>query len=337
LDGNSRESCYSAVPYALKAADAETLGGKPASAFLLAPSQAETKVSNQASSTQTGNSAPNSRVPSAAQVSGGGTTNFVPLWKTSKSLGNSGLFQTTRESIGLGTTSPGAKFDVLTSVFPIALRSTDLVPGGVALYGLSKATSGNGAGLVAATDSSQGIAGVFNNNAGGQILSLRNQGVEVFSLAGAGQNFGALANLNGSMFVNTATGFIGIGNPSSCSCGLEVNVGPSDGIRATAEGVGITAGSETAGVVAFAASTFAADAIDAQGSPLGGFAGNFNGNVNINGQLTKSSGSFKIDHPLDPANKYLYHSFVESADMMNIYNGNVILDGKGEAQVELPN
>jgi len=66
------------------------------------------------------------------------------------------------------------------------------------------------------------------------------------------------------------------------------------------------------------------------------FAGTFIGDVNIFGRLFKSAGSFKIDHPLDPANKYLYHSFVESPDMMNIYNGNVILDANGEAWVELP-
>ncbi len=47
------------------------------------------------------------------------------------------------------------------------------------------------------------------------------------------------------------------------------------------------------------------------------------GDVNVTGNLSKGGGSFKIDHPLDPANKYLYHSFVESPDMMNIYNGNV--------------
>ena len=47
-------------------------------------------------------------------------------------------------------------------------------------------------------------------------------------------------------------------------------------------------------------------------------------------------GSFKIDHPLDPENKYLSHSFVESSDMMNVYNGNVVLDGRGEAVVVLP-
>ncbi len=66
------------------------------------------------------------------------------------------------------------------------------------------------------------------------------------------------------------------------------------------------------------------------------YAGYFSGPVEITGPLTKPSGSFKIDHPLDPANKYLYHSFVESPDMMNIYNGNVVTDGLGYATVTLP-
>ncbi len=56
----------------------------------------------------------------------------------------------------------------------------------------------------------------------------------------------------------------------------------------------------------------------------------------IIGGLSKSAGSFKIDHPLDPANKYLYHSFVESPDMMNIYNGNVTTDANGYAAITLP-
>ncbi|MCD4819636.1 MAG: hypothetical protein K8S23_13185 [Candidatus Cloacimonetes bacterium] len=67
-----------------------------------------------------------------------------------------------------------------------------------------------------------------------------------------------------------------------------------------------------------------------------GRAGYFNGDVHVNGNLSKSSGTFLIDHPYDPANKYLAHSLVESPDMMNVYNGNIILDNKGEAIVELP-
>jgi hypothetical protein len=61
-----------------------------------------------------------------------------------------------------------------------------------------------------------------------------------------------------------------------------------------------------------------------------------NGNAYFAGNVSKGGGSFMIDHPLDPANKLLYHSFVESPDMMNIYNGNVELDAAGSAWVDLP-
>ena len=66
------------------------------------------------------------------------------------------------------------------------------------------------------------------------------------------------------------------------------------------------------------------------------WAGYFSGNVNVVGTLSKGGGSFKIDHPLDPTNKNLYHSFVESPDMMNIYNGNVVTDASGYATVTMP-
>ncbi len=68
----------------------------------------------------------------------------------------------------------------------------------------------------------------------------------------------------------------------------------------------------------------------------GGFAGNFTGDVNVSHQIFASVKDFKIDHPLDPANKYLLHSSVESSEMMNIYTGNVVLDGSGQATIELP-
>lgn len=68
----------------------------------------------------------------------------------------------------------------------------------------------------------------------------------------------------------------------------------------------------------------------------GGAAALFGGNVSVSGTLTKTAGSFRIDHPLDPEHKYLSHSFVESPDMMNVYNGNAVLDAHGRATVELP-
>lgn len=60
------------------------------------------------------------------------------------------------------------------------------------------------------------------------------------------------------------------------------------------------------------------------------------GGLSVSGTLSKGGGSFKIDHPTDPVNKYLYHSFVESPDMMNVYNGNVVTDERGYATVALP-
>ncbi len=60
------------------------------------------------------------------------------------------------------------------------------------------------------------------------------------------------------------------------------------------------------------------------------------GTLTVNYNLTKPAGSFKIDHPLDPADKYLSHSFVESPDMKNIYDGVAMLDSNGEVVVELP-
>jgi hypothetical protein len=72
------------------------------------------------------------------------------------------------------------------------------------------------------------------------------------------------------------------------------------------------------------------------GNATNGLAGKFHGDVEITGNLSKGSGSFKIDHPLDPEYKYLSHSFVESPDMMNIYNGTVTTDAHGNAVVELP-
>ena len=67
-----------------------------------------------------------------------------------------------------------------------------------------------------------------------------------------------------------------------------------------------------------------------------GYAGFFNGNVQVKGILNKSGGGFKIDRPGDERNRYLCHSFVESPDMKNVYDGIARLDEDGSAWIELP-
>ena len=71
-------------------------------------------------------------------------------------------------------------------------------------------------------------------------------------------------------------------------------------------------------------------------SSTSGYAGYFSGRARVTGTLSKGGGSFQIDHPLDPSNKYLSHSFVESPDMKNVYDGVVTLNANGESRIELP-
>ena len=78
--------------------------------------------------------------------------------------------------------------------------------------------------------------------------------------------------------------------------------------------------------------------IGVYGSASGGitnWAGYFSGNIYAT-NVTKSKDEVKIDHPLDPENKYLVHSGVSSNEMKNIYDGVVELDTNGKATVQLP-
>jgi hypothetical protein len=153
-------------------------------------------------------------------------------------------------------------------------------------------------------------------------ISSTNQGVGVYGLTQGTAGSGVLGQ-------STAGGIAVLGQ-SVGSSGQGVwgeNFGSSgDGV------VGI-AHSNGDGIFAF--NDHPGDALFAL-NQSGGFAAFFNGDVDVDGNLSKAAGSFKIDHPLDPANKYLYHSFVESPDMMNVYNGNITTDGAGRAVVQMP-
>jgi hypothetical protein len=160
-------------------------------------------------------------------------------------------------------------------------------------------------------------AGLFRANGSSPVGE--NIGVEGQASNSNLHNYGGLFTANGGLVSTNNYGIYGEAN------------GPGDtyGVFGYASTSGGASGSVSTGIYGSA-------------PPIGGGqAGFFNGYTFVFGTLgcvllTKLGGSFQIDHPQDPANKYLYHSFVESPDMMNIYNGNIITDNNDEAIVQLP-
>ena len=63
----------------------------------------------------------------------------------------------------------------------------------------------------------------------------------------------------------------------------------------------------------------------------------FEGDVLVEDNLQVTGAkNFRIDHPLDPANKYLVHASIESSEVLNQYSGNITTDELGLATVQLP-
>jgi hypothetical protein len=99
------------VPYALKAGDAETFGGKPLSAFLLNPNaDASGTTTGTATTTQTTSSGV--KTNSVNTSTSGGTANFVAKWIDATTLGNSLLYDS-GSKVGIGTSTPAFTLDVV--------------------------------------------------------------------------------------------------------------------------------------------------------------------------------------------------------------------------------
>ena len=233
------------------------------------------------------------------------------------------------------------------------------------VYGFASAANSFGIGVRgrATGASSKGVEGVSTGSSGMGVYAEGNTGVYAKSDSAAGNAVYAFntstTGTNSTIFATNnssdGTGITGSG-PKTGVYGFASAANASGyGVRgratgATAQGVrgeatgesgkaiyGEATGLYGKGIHVKVTSTHSsANAILAESGGGSSYAGYFVGNVHVTGVLSKSSGSFKIDHPLDPKNKYLSHSFVESPDMMNIYNGNITTDSQGNAIVEMP-
>lgn len=213
--------------------------------------------------------------------------------------------------------------------------------------------NGNGYAVVYAEDTSTtfgyGLYGKSTKGDGVRGLSQNGTGVSGegfdYGVEGHGGLYGVFASgdnggvrgesTTGAAFATGVVGLFNVGSsgPGPSSSGVK---GRNSGVGGN--GIGVWGEHDGAGYGVYGSTPPGGYGVVGSngGSNSSGYAGSFNGRVAVVGTLSKGGGSFKIDHPLDPANKYLSHSFVESPDMMNIYNGNVTTDADGFATVVLP-
>lgn len=128
-------------------------------------------------------------------------------------------------------------------------------------------------------------------------------------------------------------GIAGIGSARRGMLSEADGTGPTTGVYATAQ----STNSVTYGVEAYASGTGPNYALYSYaGNGTANWAGWFAGTIYA---VSATSGikAFLIDHPLDPENKFLEHSSVESDERMNLYRGVVTTDARGYATLHVPN
>lgn len=219
-------------------------------------------------------------------------------------------------------------------------------PRGAGVSGSSTSSTGvsgsstSGSGVTGATNSS-GAAGVYGTNASGRGVwgAGGTYGVYGETSQAAGRGVSGVTSGSGSYGVYGSSPHIGVYGDSPNIGVIGYGITGVRGISTSSSGIGLE-GAGFHGVLGTTDGT--QNSVGVRGTNYSsnsntvGWAGYFDGRVGVVGNLSKGGGSFLIDHPLDPENRTLSHSFVESPDMMNVYNGNVTLDANGEAEVVLP-
>jgi hypothetical protein len=207
-------------------------------------------------------------------------------------------------------------------------------PGGssTAVRGVNSGTGGSGIGVWGSqAGSGYGVLGSVTGAGLGVFGESGTGGTGVLALGGAfGLDASGNTGVRGTGGLAAGYGVLGVGGTSNVGVRGESSAGT------TVSFGGYFLSTATGGNGVYGECSTGANGFGVWGKSTTGSAGVFSGNVSVSGTLSKGAGSFKIDHPLDPANKYLYHSFVESPDMMNIYNGNAQLDGAGAATITMP-
>jgi hypothetical protein len=223
-------------------------------------------------------------------------------------------------------------------------------------YGYGSGVRGdsvNGHGMVATTQHGDRF-GLDATNAGAA-----GSGAAINADGGSGHHGVIAHGLNAVFGVTTTTGYAALYGESQGTTGATYGIygyvsgdttgsaaygeaqGGATGVTGTSQtGIGVYGGSSGSAGQGIYGACFAdssgAYAVYAYAAQAAAYAGYFVGNLHTTGTLSKAGGTFRIDHPLDPANKVLQHSFVESPEMKNLYDGIATAGPDGSATVELP-
>jgi len=236
-------------------------------------------------------------------------------------------------NLNIGSSNTSAKLEA---------RSSSSADGTTAVLGYVATTSAGG--------SSAGVKGL-NDGTGGSGIGVwgeqHGSGFGVYGYCPSGRAVYGLS-VGGNGIHGVSTNGWGVHGESTNSYGVHGYSGNS--IGAWGEGGGSatgvlgssTSGTGVRGVGSVGVSAqsngglYALHAVAVAGNLLP-WAGWFDGNVHISGSMEATGAkNFKIDHPQDPANKYLVHASIESSELLNLYTGNALLDAQGAAVVAVP-
>lgn len=240
--------------------------------------------------------------------------------------GGEGVFgQTASGSSGVygkNTNTSHLKNYIPTSTNPGVIGESASGTGVVGISSLAGISSVGGVGVVGSNDQVAGT-GVFGQ-ANGEIGT----GVsgEANGVAGTGV-FGEANGENGSGVEGASDSSRGVWGFSRTGLGVFGSCEAGFGLAGSSNNAAVYAHNNSPGIGPNGNDAYLG---------AGGAAGDFHGDVSVLGKIHKFGGGFRIDHPLDPAGKYLSHSFVESSDMKNMYDGIALLDASGELEIELP-
>ena len=212
---------------------------------------------------------------------------------------------------------------------------------GTSLHGVGvSGRSQNGIAVLGLADTT-GVLGLTDDGVAVDGQSTNGVGVQGSSRGASPAVLGAAENVGEGVYGYSGSG-TGVRGHSDMSDGVSGDSTPGVGVVGFSEQNQAVAGLKDG--TAESAGYFANLGIPVPAGPRGlfgrveyGIAGTFLGDVNINGTLTVSGGkAFRIDHPLNPKQRWLQHSCVESPEMRTLYTGMVTLDGGGAADVSLP-